>query len=138
MIPKFRAWHKEYKIWCEPYSWTIEDWMKIEFSSLGLSIRFEDDDLLESVQYKDIELMQWTGWKDSNKEDLYIGDIVQFADEPPTLLMVKPNIGEIGYSFEILKQGGDYEDWFDHDEFGQEDITIIGNIYENPELLERK
>lgn len=127
MIPKFRAWHKRLRIVCEV--------LDINLAHNEVVVLHNED--ADTWFTNEFELMQWTGWNDNRQQNVYIGDVVQFDDEPPTLLIVKPNIGEIGFGFEILKQGGNYEDWYDHEEFGEGAICIIGNIYENPELLEQ-
>jgi len=80
-----------------------------------------DDDIIAKVQY--------VGIKDINKEDIYNGDIIKNIKTG--------NTGKIIYSsknasFEIEMINDNrfhYRiDWFD-------DIKVIGNIYENKELL---
>lgn len=63
-------------------------------------------------------LMQYTGLKDKNGKEIYEGDIVYST-------YYRHNI-EIEDIFTMYK-------WFDYPE--SEEFEIIGNIYENPELI---
>lgn len=81
---------------------------------------------------------QFTGLKDVNGKDIYEGDIVQ-----PVISYTKRNIGK---PFEVKKGNYVYGKWIAKDvsskEFGVDgyyfsnEIKIIGNVHENPELLE--
>ena len=158
MIPKFRAWHKGLKKWCEPMYFTIEDWMSISFSSMGLSVC--DEDNWFSVEYKDLELMQWTGLQDKNGKDIYEGDIVQWDttkytenDEkiiaPMRGVVVyqnghpkvhfkdyyndEPDIKDLYYYLEYILP--DKNNPYGEDDSFYSDFQVIGDIYENPELI---
>lgn len=84
-------------------------------------------------------LQQYTGLKDKNRKEIYEGDITDWGNS-----VVK--FGE--FEFEV---GGDYKNynttaygWYLQNKLGIEELTwdgqvkVIGNIYENPELLCRK
>lgn len=120
---KFRAWHKEKKIMGEVLGIDILH-KEIFFSN-------EDVDCYEHTDFKDIELMQYTGLKDMREKEIYEGDIVK--------LRANHGIGVIKYSDEwgafvveyikprpLVVLGMNYY---------KEDIEVIGNIYENPELI---
>ena len=120
---KFRAWHKEKKI--------IGEVLGIDILHKEIFFSNEDVDCYEHTDFKDIKLMQYTGLKDKNNKEIYEGDIVK--------LRANHGIGVIKYSDEwgafvveyikprpLAVLGMNYY---------KEDIEVLGNIYQNPELL---
>ncbi len=102
---KFRAWDKSRNV------------MVNDVSTGTITIWNSFDNV--SSEAKDCDFMQYTGLKDKNGKEIYEGDIVQFRDE-----------GKKEYSSniqEVTMHTGCY--------WSITDWTIIGNIYENPELL---
>lgn len=77
-------------------------------------------------------MSQYTGLKDINQKEIYEGDLVKFRSQ-----MKKKNlIGEVkyicaGFYVECIKDGALHR--LDGDCYSEE---VIGNIYENPELIE--
>lgn len=120
---KFRAWLKEKKI--------IGEVLGIDILHKEIFFSNEDVNCYEHTDFKDIELMQYTGLKDMREKEIYEGDIVK--------LRANHGIGVIKYSDEwgafvveyikprpLVVLGMNYY---------KEDIEVIGNIYENPELI---
>lgn len=74
--------------------------------------------------------MQFTGLKDKNGKDLYESDIVSYIDDS-----MEPVTGEIDTPHEVVSMeiginGSAFLEFLSWNEF-----EIIGNIYENPNLL---
>lgn len=83
---------------------------------------------LDSGNY---EVMQFTGLKDKNGKEIYEGDIVRLEQWEPEIYEVVFNRG--GFCFRHSDT-----DVFYHDAKYIEKGEVIGNIYENPELLQDK
>ena len=112
---KFRAWDVELQGMSD--SFTIQD---LAYANMaGITPRFGTDNYI---------LMQCTGLKDKHGKLIYEGDILDLQHE---------------YDEQSGFVVGDSADGFFDDVsylgcFNQPEIEIIGNIYENPELLDDK
>lgn len=122
MIPKFRAWHKEYKVMrnvgeiCGLAYNLPHKYVRVQFKGGG----YYDDWPLD-----EIELMQWTGLQDKNGKDIYEGDILKIED--PDLEI---EVGQVRFS-----DGGFWVDGVGTEYCNVCHVEIIGNIYEHSELL---
>ena len=128
MIPKFRAWDS----WRKRMS--VVD--RIYIDTKG--VRFYDDFGEYWRDFSDVELMQFTGLKDKNGKEIFEGDIITNGTaivdvkSHQTLGFYTVVNGEERF-FGSNTSIKDFEN--DVEEFSS--VTeIIGNIYENPELLE--
>lgn len=81
---------------------------------------------------KNLDIMQYTGLKDRNGKEIYEGDIVSWIK----------GFGKIKYTSKIVFEEGDatfrvsghgMHRLFSYE--GTESVEVVGNIYENPELL---
>ena len=130
---KYRAWDE-----LEKRMWTLEDagedsgdgsiqyfsengsleFGRLEFYDIGLGI---------NSNFTKFPLMQYTGLKDKNGKEIYEGDILSISD--------REGDNQVVYFA---------EGFYCTDEFALFELTrsktrtfeVIGNIYENPELLE--
>ena len=129
MIPKFRAWDThEQKMFAnnELIIWNgnvyANDSKKLTCNNLkGWSI---DDEYL----------MQSTGLLDKNGKEVFVGDIVKCTRGCPHEVYLEKEYGGTfigGMPAIYLKGIGEGYAWTGDEE-------IIGNIYENPEILEEK
>ena len=132
MIPKFRAYDSgSLSRMYQPDEVMVGDgniWIIDEDSVAG-----------EWIVNNDIHLMQSTGLLDKNGKEIFEGDIVQFEDCYEVSDFLYINTGIIEWcqgGFHVTNRDSVLmEDLLDGDSL---DVTIIGNIYENPELLEDK
>ncbi|EAG9354573.1 hypothetical protein CW895_12295 [Listeria monocytogenes] len=91
--------------------------------------------------FDDIVLMQYTGLKDKNGKKIFEGDIVAFSEDDFHVFNSQVEYFlEDGYPAFDIKVPSTY--YFDSNVFsevsmsGLYEIEVIGNIHENPELLE--
>ena len=85
--------------------------------------------------------VQYTGIKDKNGTEIYEGDIIKKYNPFTEIVCIKWNKPTVSYVFAtqfntILGSGGDDLDWINTKSHMDTDIEVIGNIYENKELLE--
>ena len=76
----------------------------------------------------DVILMQYTGYKDMKGREVYEGDIVRYYDDRYEVKWIWA-----GFYLRSIQDDG-----FDELATTENFIEVIGNIYENPELLETK
>ena len=117
---KFRAWDGEKMI----YNWFIAEFKpESVYGDIELPQRYSPSINMSSPQ----EVMQYTGLKDKNGKEIYEGDLLGLDD------MAAPVIFDDG-SFQLItseRQGRS-----PLIQFRTKRMTVIGNIYENQELLE--
>lgn len=88
----------------------------------------------DGISFEDCVLMQFTGLKDKNGKEIYEGDIVRFTLTDGFSYVVGED-GVVKYkigAFYILNGLTEYL----ISNINTKDIEVVGNIYENPELLE--
>lgn len=118
MIPKFRAWDKAHEV--------MRNVLLIDFISRSIICETEDD---RNIKLYDItyELMQSTGIKDNNGVEIYEGDIVENSHKEVGFIKNCSdafcfNRQEWNFYLSGIGAGSPFE--------------ILGNVHQNPELLE--
>lgn len=136
MIPKYRAWY----VLAEEM---INEILMISFVRKEIIGKFSDGSTSVPLKFEDkrngedVVLMQSTGLFDKNGKEIFEGDIVQFEDYYMESDLPYINNGIVEWSqgrFNITNRCSvDMEDLLDGEFL---DLTTIGNIYDNKELLE--
>ncbi len=135
MIPKFRVWDSVEKKFVEHFFITDNGLicnMEKPTSDYNFPIPIEKSELI---------LMQSTGLVDKNGKEIFEWDIITDG----YMLGVLRNHQTLGFYMvdekgkeNFLSDTVDTEGFEEAKEFMKNSIEIIGNIYENPELLEDK
>jgi uncharacterized phage protein (TIGR01671 family) len=127
---KYRAWEKTRKI----MGYTDKD-LRVDLDSDGEYVCNSQFD------FEDYELMEYTGIKDKNGKEVYESDILKVPSAEDNLF----EIVEVYWSdkeaawYATGKESDDSLSAFINDGFNPEDNgEVIGNAFENPELLEVK
>ncbi|QIA85201.1 hypothetical protein E2I17_02740 [Lactiplantibacillus plantarum] len=138
---KFRAWNGYRKIMADYVSAIQNGDTQGTPSSVNVIVDGKNETW--DIKNDDVELLQFTGLKDVNGKEIYEGDIVKAWSDVSELTMV-PSINEIvsedlfGRPGMFLKPAGPHliEPCL-HDSWSNQ-FEVIGNVHENPELLEEK
>lgn len=129
-MPKFRVWMKSLKWMCDVTNISFDSKF-VDICQQGDTERYTE----MSVEFDEITLMQSTGLFDRNGKEIFEGDIVRQVRTQPiteneTITGVVIMIEGAWLIMNDCEQLASYL-WSETDE-----NEIIGNIYENPELLE--
>ena len=125
MIPKFRAWDKETR--------TMIDVSLIDFKKGVLVGEHWEFGETNFMSFDEIVIMQSTGLFDKTNTEIFEGDVVRVLDSPYTVFYDNER-GSYRLKPHDNRWNVDYMSNFSHGG----NFEIIGNIYENPELLEDK
>ena len=128
---KFRAWNGYRKIMADYVSAIQNGDTQGTPSSVNVIVNRKNETW--DIKNDDVELLQFTGLKDVNGQEIYIGDIVK-----SNYKYAQPKVSQI-----ITEDGNSYilgEDLATGNEMLVSDhiseIKVIGNVHANPELLE--
>ena len=130
MIPKFRMWNK---ITSKMHS---VDGLYFDSEE----VQYKDEvDVLRFIKFGNTILMQSTGLKDKNGKEIFEVDILTDGDVISDIKYHQTlgfyMIGKYGFSVPF-GQGVDVEYFEEFAVHVSKTFEVIGNIYENPEILE--
>lgn len=116
---KFRIWDIENKEMLK-----VQE-LDFEPTFYGGRIAIRPDQHNDYFDTEDMILMQYTGLDDKNGKEIYEGDIVKYENMTGKIMFFNGSF--------IMSNFEETEEW----ELGviNEELEIMGNIYDNPELL---
>lgn len=134
MIPKLRAWKK----YDSPEM--FRDIAFIDFNKKLLGVNYEVSKITTRLDIETLDkfiIMQSTGLKDKNGVEIYEGDVINCRNSFRNPMTGSGSLS-INRDFKIIFENGEFKaKGFD---IRLKNILsyseVIGNIYENPELLE--
>ncbi len=109
---KFRLWTNRDKCFCGAF----------DVYKSGLVRESPNNEWIDLSKQNDLVLMQYTGLKDKNNEEIYDGDIVESKKKGVDSYY---GIGKVEWAATGWSIPG----------IGTNYLEVVGNIYENPELL---
>jgi len=131
---KLRVFDKKNKV-------LYRDISQIDYDLRTVTVRWHEKDKkarYSEISFQDAVLMQSIGSNDKNNDEIFDGDIIMIPDDRDTFGI---NSGE---SYRVIYKNGAFrlKPNYNHQHGGfvctDEDmalVEVVGNIYENPELL---
>ena len=133
MKHKFRAWHIHRQIMCEV--------IRIDFEQEIVTLDLETDDdeyywMETDWNFSDVEIMQYTGCRDKNGIEIYEGDVIK--DKYDKIWLVQWYVGAFVITNKIPDSDGQTSTYSHFSNVSNHHFyfEVIGNMWENPELLE--
>lgn len=129
MAPKFRAWTEEGKV-------MYYDVYPFKDDTLLLSY---DEISFDEVPASDFILMQSTGLVDKNGKEVFEGDIIKDSEGFIAQVVYDKEYAGFGLNYQPFDLVDGLSVTFEElkNEY-QNTFEVIGNIYENPELVEEE
>ena len=125
MIPRFRAWDKIHKTMYE-----ADDIVSIDIEKSQIYVKTPFFEQVNCYSFRDIDLMQSTGFTDKDGKDIFKGDIVTSRNGLfKGVISINQDFGTyvinlIGHKDYVFLRVID------------KTMEVVGNVWENPELLE--
>ena len=128
-VPKFMAWHKPMQ--------RMSEVLAISFERQKVKIRHLRGTTHMTVPFDDVIFMQSTGMFDINSQEIFEGDVViAWSQGLKGTFEIKRRIDGLWLLYPAWK---DAQFWYlSPTEDFRETIEIIGDIYRNPELVDRQ
>lgn len=128
---KFRAWDKRAKQMYQVKNLGLgkESWLRT-----ATNYGKHPETGYNKFYPSEVEIMQYTGLKDKNGVEIYEGDIISNGYEKCIVVWVKEYAG---FMLKLINKEYEDKEWTNPIIDLRKDEVVIGNIYDNPELLEK-
>lgn len=132
MVPRFRCWDERLG---------LTEVVSIDFFRKKIKINHWEYGDSNFFPLDEVVLMQSTGYKDKNGVEIFEGDLVKVSVDNgfdylfEELSIVKPSKFHSGLVCSLKSHEAEYR--IIHAEILGYEYEVVGNIYENPELLEQ-
>lgn len=132
MVPKYRCWDERLG---------LMEVVSIDFFIKKIKINHWEYGDSNFFPLDEVVLMQSTGYKDKNGVEIFEGDLVKVSVDNgfdylfEELSIVKPSKFHSGLVCSLKSHEAEYR--IIHAEILGYEYEVVGNIYENPELLEQ-
>lgn len=103
----------------------------IRFDTKVVEIYDEDEFRYRYCDFDEVELIENTGFKDKNGTSIFVGDIVKTEVRNKVYLQV---VGKADVCNAVVLENKIHSSLFSFSD--EKNVEVIGNIYENKELLE--
>lgn len=106
--------------------------------NIGVTLEFLLS-IAKDVKYNEGEnktiFLQYTGLIDKNGVEVYEGDVISLGTQKAFVIYSDYKFDNPCYCMKVLGEDEVYEQFFDKDDYIRNWFEVVGNIYENKELL---
>lgn len=136
---KFRVWDKRYNHFTKPETY---DYLCYAIKSDGELLHVAIKDICRKAEQEELLIQQFTGLKDKNGREIYEGDLVNFYIPGQAHGPEREDFKNEEVWWDIDSAGfvfgkSYYDGWHGLHPYEIKDIEIVGNIFENPELIKK-